>query len=114
MSVPSCRRKVTHFGPNKISLAICHPKSRLNRSDQSLCCLAETWPVTRLAIQNRQQRELSVKLEHKMARLVLICDGDDLVAHKLGNITTIGRAPLNHIVIDNPAVSAQHAIIARS
>ena len=49
-----------------------------------------------------------------MARLVLICDGDDLVAYKLGNITTIGRAPLNHIVIDNPAVSAQHAIIARS
>jgi hypothetical protein len=57
---------------------------------------------------------LSVKLEYKMACLVLICDGDDLVAHKLGNITTIGRAPLNHIVIDNPAVSAQHAIIARS
>src|SRR5438874_12896741 len=49
-----------------------------------------------------------------MARLVLICDGDDLVTHKLGNITTIGRAPLNHIVIDNPAVSAQHAIIGRS
>jgi pSer/pThr/pTyr-binding forkhead associated (FHA) protein len=49
-----------------------------------------------------------------MARLVLICDGDDLVTHKLGNLTTIGRAPLNHIVIDDPAVSAQHAIIARS
>ncbi|HEX9423746.1 MAG TPA: FHA domain-containing protein [Pyrinomonadaceae bacterium] len=49
-----------------------------------------------------------------MARLVLICDGDDLVTHKLGNITTIGRARLNHIVIDDPAVSAQHAIIARS
>ena len=49
-----------------------------------------------------------------MARLVLICDGDDLVTYKLGNITTIGRASLNHIVIDDPAVSAQHAIIARS
>ena len=49
-----------------------------------------------------------------MARLVLICDGDDLVTHKLGNVTTIGRVPLNHIVIDNPAVSAQHAIIGRS
>src|SRR5207245_8868782 len=49
-----------------------------------------------------------------MARLVLIRDGDDLVAHKLRNITTIGRASLNHIVIDDPAVSAQHAIIARS
>jgi pSer/pThr/pTyr-binding forkhead associated (FHA) protein len=48
-----------------------------------------------------------------MARLVLICDRDDLVAHKLTNINTIGRAPLNNIVIDNPAVSAQHAIIAK-
>ena len=48
-----------------------------------------------------------------MARLVLICDGDDLVAHRLGNVTTIGRASLNHVVIDNPAVSAQHAIITR-
>jgi len=48
-----------------------------------------------------------------MDRLVLICDGDDLVAHKLNNISAIGRAPLNHIVIDNPAVSAQHAIIAK-
>jgi pSer/pThr/pTyr-binding forkhead associated (FHA) protein len=49
-----------------------------------------------------------------MARLVLICDGDDLVAHKLRNVTTIGRASLNHIVIDDPTVSAQHAIIAKS
>ncbi len=49
-----------------------------------------------------------------MARLVLNCDGVDLVTHKLvGGVTTIGRASLNHIVIDNPAVSAQHAIIAR-
>jgi len=49
-----------------------------------------------------------------MARLVLICGEDDLVAHKLRNVTTIGRASLNHIVIDDPTVSAQHAIIARS
>jgi FHA domain len=55
-----------------------------------------------------------VKLEYRMARLVLICDGDDLVAYKVGNVTTIGRAPLNQIVIDNPAVSAQHAMIVRS
>ena len=48
-----------------------------------------------------------------MARLVLICDGDYLVTYKLGNVTTIGRASLNHILIDNPAVSAQHAIITR-
>ena len=45
-----------------------------------------------------------------MARLVLNCGGVDLVTYKLGNVTTIGRAPLNQIVIDNPAVSAQHAI----
>jgi pSer/pThr/pTyr-binding forkhead associated (FHA) protein len=55
-----------------------------------------------------------MKLEERMARLVLICDGDDLVAHKLRNITTIGRASLNHIVINDPTVSAQHAIIARA
>jgi FOG: FHA domain len=48
-----------------------------------------------------------------MARLVLICDRDDLVTHKLGNVTTIGRASLNQIVIDDPAVSTQHAIITR-
>jgi pSer/pThr/pTyr-binding forkhead associated (FHA) protein len=48
-----------------------------------------------------------------MARLVLISDGDDLVSHKLTNVTTIGRASLNQIVIANPAVSAQHAIITR-
>jgi pSer/pThr/pTyr-binding forkhead associated (FHA) protein len=49
-----------------------------------------------------------------MARLVLTCDGVDLVTHELTrDIVTIGSAPLNHIVIDNPAVSAQHAMLAR-
>jgi hypothetical protein len=49
-----------------------------------------------------------------MARLVLTCDGVDLVTHELvGDVITIGSAPLNHIVIDNPAVSAQHAMLAR-
>jgi pSer/pThr/pTyr-binding forkhead associated (FHA) protein len=49
-----------------------------------------------------------------MARLVLTCDGVDLVTHELvGDVITIGSAPLNHIVIDNPAVSAQRAILAR-
>src|SRR4026207_2502282 len=49
-----------------------------------------------------------------MPRLVLTCDGVDLVTHELvGDVITIGSAPLNHIVIDNPAVSAQHAILAR-
>jgi pSer/pThr/pTyr-binding forkhead associated (FHA) protein len=54
-----------------------------------------------------------VKLEERMARLVLISDEDDLISHKLGNVTTIGRASLNHVVIADPAVSAQHAIITR-
>jgi pSer/pThr/pTyr-binding forkhead associated (FHA) protein len=52
--------------------------------------------------------------EAKMARLVVNRDGVDLVTHELvGEVITIGSAPLNHIVIDNPAVSAQHAILAK-
>ena len=49
-----------------------------------------------------------------MARLILNCDGVDLVTHELvGDVIMIGRAPLNHITVDNPAVSAQHAILMR-
>jgi len=49
-----------------------------------------------------------------MAWLILHYPGTDLVAHKLvADLITIGRVPLNHIVIDNPTVSAQHAILAR-
>jgi pSer/pThr/pTyr-binding forkhead associated (FHA) protein len=49
-----------------------------------------------------------------MARLILNRDGVDLVTYELvGGVITIGRAPLNHIVIDNPEVSAQHAILMR-
>jgi pSer/pThr/pTyr-binding forkhead associated (FHA) protein len=49
-----------------------------------------------------------------MARLVLNREEADLVTHELTHdIVTIGSAPLNHIVIDDPAVSAQHAILAR-
>ena len=49
-----------------------------------------------------------------MGWLVLNHDGTDLVVHKLlGQVITIGRVPLNHVVIDNPTVSAQHAILAR-
>jgi pSer/pThr/pTyr-binding forkhead associated (FHA) protein len=44
-----------------------------------------------------------------MGWLVLNHDGTDLVVHKLlGEVMTIGRVPLNHVVIDNPTVSAQH------
>src|SRR4029453_5119085 len=50
-----------------------------------------------------------------MARLGLDCDGVDVIAHELiGDITTIGRAPSNDVVIDNPTVSAQHASVTKS
>ena len=49
-----------------------------------------------------------------MARLILNCEGVGLIMHELGrDIVMIGRAPLNHIVVDHPTVSAQHAILAR-
>ena len=49
-----------------------------------------------------------------MARLILNRDGVDLVTHELvRDIVMIGRAPLNHIVIDHPTVSAQHAVLLR-
>ena len=49
-----------------------------------------------------------------MARLVVKSEEADLVTHELTrDIVTIGRAPLNHVVIDHPTVSAQHAILAR-
>jgi pSer/pThr/pTyr-binding forkhead associated (FHA) protein len=47
-------------------------------------------------------------------RLAVNYDGIDLAVHKLvANVITIGRVPLNHIVIDNPTVSAQHALLAK-
>jgi hypothetical protein len=49
-----------------------------------------------------------------MPRLILNREGVDLVMHEVvRDIVMIGRAPSNHIVIDHPAVSAQHAILAR-
>ncbi len=46
-----------------------------------------------------------------MARLVLNCEGVDLGTHELGgDIVSIRRAPLNHIVIDHSTVSGQHAL----
>src|SRR5262245_6015191 len=50
-----------------------------------------------------------------MARLILDCDGVDVITHELtGEITTIGRVPSNDIVIDHPTVSAQHASLTKS
>ena len=49
-----------------------------------------------------------------MARLVVKCGGAQLVTHEfVGDVIVIGRSPLNHILIDHPTVSAQHAILAR-
>jgi FHA domain len=50
-----------------------------------------------------------------MARLILNCEGVGLVMRQLGrDIVMIGRSPLNHIVIDHPTVSAQHAVLLRT
>ena len=50
-----------------------------------------------------------------MTRLVLDCDGADVITHDLtGDVIRIGRAPSNDIVIDDPTVSAQHASLTKS
>jgi hypothetical protein len=49
-----------------------------------------------------------------MARLVLNYEGVGLVTHELvDDIAMIGRAPSNHLVIDHPTVSAQHALFLK-
>ena len=50
-----------------------------------------------------------------MTRLLLDCDGVDVITHDLiGDVIRIGRAPSNDIVIDDPTVSAQHALMMKS
>ena len=50
---------------------------------------------------------------YPMATL-MIHNGTHAITHELvGDIVTIGRAPLNDIVIDNPVVSARHAILLK-
>jgi len=50
-----------------------------------------------------------------MIRLLLDCDGVDVITHDLiGDLIRIGRAPSNDIVIDDPTVSAQHALMTKS
>ena len=50
-----------------------------------------------------------------MARLVLDCDGIDVITHDLiGDVITIGRTPSNDVVIDDPTVSAEHASLTKS
>jgi len=80
------------------------------------CCLARDEGPTIYGKISRWHiiRRYSGRVEPAMAWLVLNHDGADLVAHKLlGQVITIGRVPLNHLVIDNPTISAQHAILAR-
>lgn len=50
-----------------------------------------------------------------MTRLLLDCDGVDVITHDLiGDVIRIGRAPSKDIVIDDPTVSAQHASLTKS
>ena len=50
---------------------------------------------------------------YPMASLIVI-NGTNALTHALmGDIVMIGRAPLNNIVIDNPVVSAQHAMLRK-
>jgi pSer/pThr/pTyr-binding forkhead associated (FHA) protein len=49
-----------------------------------------------------------------MARLILDCDGVDIITHELiGDVVSIGRAPSNDVIIDDPTVSAQHASLMK-
>ncbi len=63
---------------------------------------------------NQCLRTIRPKIVSEMARLIVSCEGVDLLTHELsGDIIMIGRAPANHIVIDHLTVSAQHAVLLR-
>jgi FHA domain len=45
---------------------------------------------------------------------LMIHNGTHALTHELvSDIVMIGRAPLNHIIIDNPVVSARHAMLLK-
>jgi hypothetical protein len=48
-----------------------------------------------------------------MMNLMVYQSGTYRVHELVRDVTMIGRAPSNHIVIDNPVVSAQHAIVLK-
>ena len=48
-----------------------------------------------------------------MVNLMVYQSGSYRVHELVRDVTVIGRAPSNHIVIDNPVVSAQHAIVLK-
>ena len=55
-----------------------------------------------------------MKIVGDIARLVLDCDGVDVITHELiGDVITIGRAPSSSVVIDHPTVSGQHAVLTK-
>ena len=46
--------------------------------------------------------------------MVLNLEGSDLLTHELrGDFAFIGRARSNHIIVDHPVVSEQHALLLR-
>ena len=50
-----------------------------------------------------------------MARLILNCEGVGLIMRELGSdIVTIGRARSNKIIVDDPSISAHHAVLLRT
>jgi pSer/pThr/pTyr-binding forkhead associated (FHA) protein len=48
-----------------------------------------------------------------MVNLMVYESGTYRVHELVRDVTMIGRAPLNHIVIDDPVVSGQHAIVLK-
>ena len=48
-----------------------------------------------------------------MASLIVQNETHPVTYELVGDIVMIGRAPLNDIVIDNPVVSAQHAMLLK-
>jgi hypothetical protein len=86
-------------------------KMGTNLGCQNKSALRARFRVERL---ESTQGGLSVKIGGDMARLVLDCDGVDVITHELiGDVITIGRAPSNDVVIDDPTVSARHASLTK-
>jgi pSer/pThr/pTyr-binding forkhead associated (FHA) protein len=56
-----------------------------------------------------------VKIGGDVTRLILDCEGVDVITHHLvGDVIKIGRASSNDIVIEDPTVSAEHASLTKS
>src|SRR6266496_93562 len=66
-------------------------------------------PAKRRALNATRPRAKS----YPMASLIVKNGTPPLTYELVGDIVTIGRTPLNDIVIDNPVVSAQHAMLLK-